>query len=232
MKHPTLLGSLVASTVILSGVAAPQLVAQAPDPDPTRFAETFAEFETWDAENFIPEDGIVFIGSSSINYWRTAEAFPGLPVINRGFGGSQASDAVHWVHEGVLKYDPAVVVYYEGDNDTSVAGKKADQVFEDMHEFVHAVHSSGSDAQILFLSIKPAPARMDAWPEAQRANAMLKAFAEEHDGIHYADVGSDLLNSAGQPIPEFFVADGIHMTPSGYHVWNSIVGSALGRILR
>ena len=222
--------SRLATLTVLLAICAPSLNAQTPDPDPERFTDDFARFATWDAENFIPENGIVFLGSSSINYWRTAEAFPGLPVINRGFGGSQAADAAHWVQEVALKYDPALIVYYEGDNDTA-RGMKADEIFEDMHEFVHAVHHSGSDAEILFMSVKPSPARMEVWAEAQRTNALIKSFADSHEGVYYVDVGSDLLGSDGQPIPEYYVPDGIHMTPAGYVVWDRVVGKALGEIL-
>ena len=44
-----------------------------------------------DATNPPPVGGVVFVGSSSIRYWTTlAEDFPGIPTINRGFGGSTA----------------------------------------------------------------------------------------------------------------------------------------------
>jgi hypothetical protein len=36
-----------------------------------------------------PKGGIIFTGSSSIRMWTSLkEDFPGLPVLNRGFGGS------------------------------------------------------------------------------------------------------------------------------------------------
>ena len=215
-----------ALAVALSWVAAPSLAAQVADPDPSRFTDTFEDWATHDAENTAPENPIVFIGSSSINFWRTAEYFPQFPVINRGFGGSQASDATHWVHDGVLKYDPSVVVYYEGDNDVTV-GKKADQIWEDMHEFAHAVHAASTGTHVVFLSVKPSPARMDFWDEAQATNALIEDFAAHHWNVHYVDVGSDLLDSDGQPIPELFLSDGIHMTPPGYDIWAQILTPVL-----
>jgi lysophospholipase L1-like esterase len=207
-------------------VAAPSLAAQVADPDPSRFVDTFEDWAVVDAENTTPDNPIVFIGSSSINYWRTAEYFPQFPVINRGFGGSQASDATHWVHDGVLKYDPSVVVYYEGDNDVTV-GKQADQIFEDMHAFAHEVHSASPGTHVVFLSVKPSPARMEVWGEAQKTNGLLAHFAESRYNVHYVDVGTDLLGRDGQPIPEYFVSDGIHMTPAGYDVWTRILTPVL-----
>ncbi|MDH3422327.1 MAG: GDSL-type esterase/lipase family protein [Gemmatimonadota bacterium] len=196
------------------------------DPDPIRFTDTFEDWATVDAENSTPHNPIVFVGSSSINFWRTAEYFPQFPVINRGFGGSQANDATHWVHEAVLKYDPSIVVYYEGDNDTSV-GKKAPQVFEDMREFAEAVQHESPGTHVVFLSVKPGPARWDVWGEAVATNRLLEEFAAKHYNVHYVDVGSDMLDGDGQPIPELFVADGIHMTPAGYDIWARILTPVL-----
>jgi hypothetical protein len=45
-------------------------------------------FEESDRTTPPPAGGIVFVGSSSIRMWRSLESdFPGLPVLNRGFGG-------------------------------------------------------------------------------------------------------------------------------------------------
>jgi len=205
---------------------APPLAAQVDDPDPGRYTDTFDAWATSDAENTNPIDPIVFVGSSSINYWRTAVDFPQFPVINRGFGGSQASDAAFWVYRAVLSYSPSVVVYYEGDNDTSV-GKKAPQIFEDMRQFAEAVNRVSPRTQVVFLSIKPAPARWDAWEEAQATNALVEEYASHNEAVHYVDVGSAMLGPDGQPIPELFVRDGIHMTAAGYEVWTSILTPVL-----
>lgn len=217
---------LIALSALFLAWAPPMAAQHVADPDPTRFTDTFEDWATVDAENSTPDNPIVFVGSSSINFWRTAEYFPQFPVINRGFGGSQANDATHWVHEAVLKYDPSIVVYYEGDNDTSV-GKKAPQIFEDMREFAAAVHHASPGTHVVFLSVKPGPARWDVWGEAVATNALLEEFAAKHYNVHYVDVGSDMLGRDGQPIPELFVADGIHMTPAGYDIWTRILTPVL-----
>ena len=82
---------------------APAASAQVADPDPARFAETIARFAAWDRQNSFPERAVLFVGSSSIAGWPTAERFPGLPVINRGIGGSQISDFNHFIEPTVLE---------------------------------------------------------------------------------------------------------------------------------
>jgi lysophospholipase L1-like esterase len=216
---------------LLLAVGAPALSAQVADPDPLRFSEAFDEFAQWDAKNSTPTDAIVFVGSSSIVRWNSAEAFPGMPVINRGFGGSQASDAVHWVEKAVLQYDPAVVVYYEGDNDVS-AGKKAQQIFEDMRAFAQAVLAHHRSTQVVFISVKPSLLRWEAWGEMQATNALLRQYSLESPNIHFVDVGTPMIGPDGQPIPELFVSDGLHMTQAGYDVWDRVVGPVLQRLSR
>ena len=209
---------------------APSLSAQVADPDPQRFAEAFANFAAWDAKNAVPRNGILFVGSSSIVRWNTAAAFPDLPVINRGFGGSQASDVVPWVEKAVLQYDPSVVVYYEGDNDVN-AGKKADQIFGDMREFMEAVTRADPSTQIVMISVKPSLSRWQYWSEMQATNRMLEDYVASHRNVHFVDVGTDMLGSDGQPIPNLFVEDGLHMTQAGYDIWNRIVGPVLTDLL-
>jgi lysophospholipase L1-like esterase len=154
-----------------------------------------------------------------------------MPVINRGFGGSQASDAVHWVEKAVLQYDPAVVVYYEGDNDVS-AGKKAQQIFEDMRAFAQAVLAHDRSTQVVFISVKPSLLRWEAWGEMQATNALLRQYSLESPNIHFVDVGTPMIGPDGQPIPELFVSDGLHMTQAGYDVWDRVVGPVLQRLSR
>jgi lysophospholipase L1-like esterase len=174
----------------------------------------------------VPDNPIVFVGSSSINYWRTAEYFPQFPVINRGYGGSQASDAPFWVKESVLKYDPSVVVYYEGDNDVE-AGKSAAQIFEDMREFAEAVHGASPGTHLVFLSVKPSERRWEQWAEMQATNDLLQQYAANRYNVHYVDVGTDLLGGNGRPDPTLFRADRLHMTEAGYEIWTRILTPVL-----
>jgi lysophospholipase L1-like esterase len=208
---------------------APTLSAQVADPDPSRFTDYFDDIATYDAENSAPDNPIVFVGSSSINFWRTARYFPQFPVVNRGFGGSQASDVTPWVKEAVLQYDPSVVVYYEGDNDVA-AGKKAPQIFEDMREFAEAVHATLPGTHVVFLSVKPSELRWAEWGEMQATNALLEQYAAERYNVHYVDVGSDLLGANGRPIPALFRGDNLHLTEDGYEVWTRILTPVLAAL--
>ncbi len=204
----------------------PALAAQVADPDPSRFDSDFAEFAHWDTQNSYPRNAVLFVGSSSIVRWNTAESFPDLPVINRGFGGSQASDAVPRVHEAVVKYDPAVVVYYEGDND-SEAGKGAEQIFEDIRDFTEGVLAADPSTWVVLLSVKPSPRRWEWWPVMQDTNELMRRYAESKPTVEYVDVGTPMLGTDGRPMEHLYVSDRLHMTAAGYEIWNRVVGPVL-----
>jgi hypothetical protein len=219
---PSVTSRFCALATLLVATAPALLSGQVADPDPTRFADDIAEFAAYDAKNSFPADATVFVGSSSTVRWDTGDAFRGMPLLNRGFGGSQMSDAVYWVEETVLKYAPRTVVLYEGDNDTS-AGKRSQQLLEDYKEFVEIILEAQPSTRIVIQSIKPSLARWDVWPEMQESNAAIEAYAETDARIDFIDVGTAMLGADGLPIPELFVSDGLHMTAAGYDIWNEIM---------
>lgn len=199
-----------------------------PDPDPERFAAAIRKFEAWDHENVYPHDAILFVGSSSINNWQTADAFPGLPVLNRGFGGSQISDVNHYFDEVVVKYRPKVIVFYCGDNDTQ-AGKSPEQIFTDFSQFLAAVHEKLPDTRVIYLPIKPSIDRWNKWPQMQATNALVSGLDGKDERLEIVDTATPLLGPDGKPRKELFVDDGLHLNPKGYAVWNEILTPVLKR---
>src|SRR5215207_4201445 len=109
--------------------------AAAPSTKPARnfarWEKEIAAMEAKDKESPPPKGGIVFIGSSTIRGWKTLqEDFPGQPVINRGFGGSEIVDSTFYADRLIFPHAPTQVFLRAGGNDIH-AGKSADAVFED-----------------------------------------------------------------------------------------------------
>jgi lysophospholipase L1-like esterase len=202
------------------------VAAQAADPDPARFAEAISRFQRWDEQNAWPDRGVVFVGSSSIVYWPTRERFPGIPVINRGFGGSHISDVNHFVEETVLRYSPELVVFYAGNNDIE-AGKSPAQVLEDYRTFTERTLAAEPGVEILFVSIHPSIRRWERWPAMREANGLVRSLSDGHPSLHYVDISEPMLGEDGSPRPELFVADNLHLSPAGYDVWTPIVARAV-----
>ena len=215
--------NVVAALLAFSLFAAAR--ADAPDPDPARFAEAIATFAAWDSKNSFPADAVLFVGSSSIRYWPTATAFPGIPIINRGFGGSELSDVIHFYDQVIKPYAPSCIFLYAGDNDIA-RGKLAQRVFDDYRQLVAMVLADFPGAKIVFISIKPSKDRWDKWPIMTEANRMIAAYAESYPGLEYADLATPLLDEDGNP-KDVFVADGLHLNERGYQLWQEALAPYL-----
>lgn len=192
------------------------------------FEKDIAAFEEKDKQKMPEPGGIVFIGSSSIRMWDTANAFPDLKVINRGFGGSQIADSVRFADRIVVPYKPRLVVFYAGDND--INGKKtAEQVLADYQAFVKKVRTGLPETKIAFLSIKPSPSRWTQFDTQKKANALIREFTKSDEHLSFIDVVGPMLGADGQPRPELYKSDRLHMTEEGYAIWNAIVKPVLVR---
>ena len=134
------------------------LWAQVTQSDPDRWESAIQAFEAGEKAQPSPEGGIVFIGSSSIRFWDLAKWFPQLPVVNRGFGGSEIADSTRYADRILLPLTPRVVVLYAGDNDIS-QGKTPDQVASDYRAFVAKVHGALPKTRIVFIAVKPSLSR-------------------------------------------------------------------------
>jgi lysophospholipase L1-like esterase len=199
--------------------------AEAPDPDPGRFEESIETFTTWDRKNSFPENAILFVGSSSVRLWSTAMAFPGKPIINRGFGGSELSDVVHYYEHVIRPYSPTKIFLYAGDNDIE-NGKSADQVFDDYKELVALLRVDLPESELIFISIKPSKIRWEKWPIMVDANRMVRDFAAKHPNLDYADLATALLDGDGMP-KDVYEDDGLHLNEEGYLHWQEALAPFL-----
>jgi lysophospholipase L1-like esterase len=193
--------------------------------DPAFFADEIAAFEAADRERPPPERPIVFVGSSSIRLWDTLEQdFAPLPVINRGFGGSQLRHVNHWAEATVLRYRPRAVVLYAGDNDLDErTGKSAADVVRDFEAFVGLVHAAVPDARIYYLAIKPSRLRWARWPEMRRANEAIAARCASDPRLAFLDTAMPMLATGEPPSRDLFLFDGLHLSAEGYALWTSVV---------
>jgi lysophospholipase L1-like esterase len=195
--------------------------------DPTRFEAEVRAFEAADRANPPPLGGIVFIGSSSIRNWTNVAAdFPGVPVLNRGFGGSTLADVVYYADRILLPYRPRLVVLYAGDNDLAM-GRTPEQVVADYQAFIARLRSALPAARVVFVSIKPSPSRRTFISRMRETNQRIRAIIARDSLQAYVDVFTPMLDPAGQPRPELFMADSLHMTRAGYLLWRARLASVV-----
>jgi lysophospholipase L1-like esterase len=195
--------------------------------DPSRWEKDMEAFEAADRKNPPPPNGLLFIGSSSIRLWKSlAQDFPDHRVINRGFGGSQLMDSIHFMDRIVVPYRPAQIVIYAGANDIN-AGKSPEEVFADYKQFVAKVHGALPETRIAFISIAPNPARWEQVEKIREANRLVEQHTRSDPRLGYIDAFSAMLGTDGLPKPEIFVEDRLHMNGEGYRIWTRLVRKAV-----
>jgi lysophospholipase L1-like esterase len=183
------------------------------------------KFEAQDRIHPPKPGAILFVGSSSINFWHSLPRdMAPLHVINRGFGGSQIDHVNHFADRIVLPYRPRAIVLYAGDNDLSWPWSKSPQtVRDDFKRFVSIVHTALPETWIYYVSIKPSPTRWSRWPIEQQTNRMIADFISTQDHVQFIDITPVMLNSQGKVHRELFRWDGLHMNSRGYALWTAII---------
>lgn len=186
-----------------------------------------ARFAAEDEAHAPPSEPVVFAGSSSFRMWDSLRAdFPGTPVLNRGFGGSQVRDLAWHADPVAIRYRPRVVLLYAGENDID-AGRTPAQVLADTRLLVARLRTALPDTRILWVSIKPSPARFAQRPLQREANARVEAWLRDQPGTGYVDVATPMLDASGQPRSELFIADRLHMNARGYAIWRDAIAPLL-----
>ena len=196
-------------------------------PDSARFAAELNAFMREDSASPPPPAPVLFVGSSSIRFWDSLAAdFPGLPVLNRGFGGSRMDDVLRYADRVVFRYKPRAIVLYEGDNDLQ-EGRTPARIAGDVAEFLSRVRTTLPQARVVCLAVKPSPSRWNLAEKVRQTNALLQAVVAQDTMATYIDIYTPMIGADGRPQPELFRADSLHMTPAGYVVWRDAVAPAL-----
>ena len=230
MRYPALSPILRAAAILnlacLLGCEAGPAATRPPSPPASQWEDAIRAFEEADRKSPPPADAILFIGSSSIRLWNLKDYFPDLQVINRGFGGSYISDSVEFLSRIAIPYKPRIVVLYAADNDIK-DGKLPDVLLADFKAFAALLEERLPAARLVFISIKPSPARWQLFERMKEANEKIRAFIATDPRLIYVDVVPPMLGADGKPRPELFVEDQLHLSPSGYRLWASLLRGAL-----
>lgn len=203
--------------------------AQSDSPAEQRWKAELDAFAAADGQRPPVPGGVLFVGSSSIRMWTGLEttAFPEQPVvIRRGFGGSRLSDCADLVHRLVLPYRPRLVVLYAGENDLT-EGASPQDLLTHFVRFVQQVQTALPNTRIAYLSIKPSPSRLAHMMAMREANLLIQTHVLAHDDLDYIDVHTSMLDNDGQPRPELYQRDRLHLSAEGYGLWRQVVSAHL-----
>ena len=166
----------------------------------------------------------IFYGSSSIRLWNTLEQdLAEFKPVNLGFGGSTLAACVWFFDRLMIKYQPKRIVFYAGDNDLG-DGRTPEEVYLFFKELLIKVKERFGDLPCYFISMKPSISRWEIVDKFKYANQLIQTeIVTLNSNWHFIDIFSEMLDSKGGPNPQLYAADGLHLSPAGYHIWTLAV---------
>lgn len=204
-------------------------VQKARSEDPTVWENAVTQLESNSQGLFGPGQGVVFIGSSSIRLWDTlAEDMAPIGVMQHGFGGAKLNDIVFYAQRLVSAWQPRAVVVFAGTNDIDSGASKTPEVLLFSYQaFVAAVRADHPQVPIYFIGITPSPLRWSVWPIAQVTNELIENWSRSDPALRYIETSEGLMGSNGEPDPDNYRYDYLHLNEQGYAVWRQIIGKRL-----
>ncbi|MES2238971.1 MAG: GDSL-type esterase/lipase family protein [Bacteroidota bacterium] len=167
------------------------------------------------------KNGVLFIGSSSFTKWKSLQQdFPGIPLMNRAFGGSTLLDVIRFQNEVVFKYQARKIVIYCGENDiASSENITPTEVFNRFKTLYENIRKQEPKVPIVYVSIKPSISRWKMKERQIETNKLIEAFINKKKNIVFVNVWDKMLDENGNPKADIFSPDRLHMNEKGYQIW-------------
>lgn len=199
------------------------LVTNAQSKEPFPFWNEVQKFKTADSAAFPAANQVLFIGSSSFTMWKDVQTyFPDRKILNRAFGGSTLADVIRYRYDVIFPYQPKQIVIYCGENDfassDTVTVELVMQRFTTLFNYIRAKYKN---VPVAYVSMKPSPSRVHLLNKYKEANQKIKSFLATKPNTKFVDVYNAMLNENGEPMPDIFLKDNLHMNAKGYAIWKT-----------
>jgi len=199
------------------------LVTNAQSKEPFPFWNEVQKFKAADSAAFPAANQVLFIGSSSFTMWKDVQTyFPDRKILNRAFGGSTLADVIRYRYDVIFPYQPKQIVIYCGENDfassDTITVELVMQRFTTLFNYIRAKYKN---VPVAYVSMKPSPSRVHLLDKYKEANQKIKSFLAAKPNTKFVDVYGAMLNERGEPMPDIFLKDNLHMNAKGYAIWKT-----------
>jgi lysophospholipase L1-like esterase len=93
------------------------------------------------------------------------------------------------------------------------------------------VRAHNPAAPVFYVAVTPTPSRWAAWPAARNANSAVRNFCAGKTNTWFIGTESIYLDAEGQPCPDLFIDDQLHLNRDGYTRWAAAIKSHLDSVL-
>ena len=168
----------------------------------------------------IPAGGVLFIGDSIVEQGYTP-TLCGLPVLNAGISGATVEDLMPMARDAINLAKPSRVLISVGLNNALPKSKRVsiDSYGQQLDEMVAAAMAANAQVSLLTQTA----VRQDAALEIDLAklkeiDTVIRQLAQ-HRQVQLIEISGALAGPDGQMAPALTI-DGVHLTATGYAVWN------------
>lgn len=172
------------------------------------------------------ENLVCFFGSSSIRLWDLKESFPDFNTLNLGFGGAYIDSCLTHFDSLFQNINPKKLVLYAGENDIST-NSDVRTIKAKFERLVSHIRNSLSTTEIVCISIKPSPHRINNIDMVREINMELKTYLSTLPNTKWIDIFNPFLDSKGHVKLDYFGRDRLHLNDKGYKVWDQALKAEL-----
>ncbi|MEM1058461.1 MAG: GDSL-type esterase/lipase family protein [Verrucomicrobiota bacterium] len=197
--------------------------------DPARFEDDIARFEREAQSGSLPTGAVMGYGSSTLRLWGEGlkRDLEPLTVINRGFGGSNANDALHFADRVILPLRPRAILLYFGGNDIEADRVEPKRALGLLEMLFDRMQGALPKLRWYVLTLKLAPRLPQTWDRVKSFNRQIEGVCATRERHTLVDVSKPTLDAKGEPKPKFFAPDQLHLSRAGYGLWREVIRPVL-----
>ena len=168
---------------------------------------------------------ILLLGDSLIEYFDWQKRFPGHMCINLGMAGESIGGLLARLRSTIDKHPEANMVFImTGINNVAMG----DIEFSDLYRTIlERLSSAYTGARVVINSLLPTAVDFISNGSIMDVNSSLKVLTEE-TGAEFLDIYSLFIDRKGDPIREYLLDDGVHLSAAGYAVWAVALEKTIG----
>ena len=175
---------------------------------------------------------VLLTGSSTIFFWDNFDVnFPMFSCLNTGYPGATAGYMVNNFDNMFIAVNPTYIVIYVGENDAIWSPYS---VFVNEIDLLYSlILTKYSKANIIVISAKASPHRLDNLRELKRNNSYLKNKCEQNSRMYYVDFFAHLFvdKNVDKCLDfSFFKEDNIHINDKGYKLLGYLISEQINYI--
>ncbi|WPR70648.1 GDSL-type esterase/lipase family protein [Flavobacterium sp. NG2] len=167
---------------------------------------------------------LIFYGSSTFTLWsELTTIFKEYHPANLGFGGSTLASCT-WFFDRLFENIDNIeaIIIYAGENDLG-EGRHPEEVILFLENLLHKIRAKYGNIPCTYISIKPSINRWHLAGSIRFTNSNIQKLMAKNYNLYFLDIYDLMLTNEGTPNPNYYIEDGLHLTPAGYELWTEVI---------